>query len=71
MKIRPICRVEYELSAFETQQDKWDMMREHWDSEVRMLVPNVSDNDLQKYWEWDCDPVDAADHITGDYRLTD
>jgi hypothetical protein len=65
------CRATYERTAFETQQDKWDMQREHWDAEVRMLVPGVSDADLQKYWEWDIDPTDAADHITGDYKLVD
>jgi hypothetical protein len=63
------CRATEERLRHESREDKWDMLREHWDAEVRMLVPDVSENDLQKYWEWDICPTDAADHITGDYKL--
>jgi hypothetical protein len=65
------CRATEERLHHESREDRWDMQREHWDAEVRMLVPSVSEKDLQKYWEWDIDPTDAADHITGDYKLVD
>ena len=57
------CRNTESRLRHESRQDAQDIHREHWDSEVRMLVPDVSDDDLQKYWEWDISPTDAADHI--------
>ena len=61
MSIR--CRAAEELTAFESQQDYLEMKRERWDEAVRYLVADVTEATLDKYWEWDIEPDDAAFHI--------
>ena len=60
------CRVTEERLEFERLNDEMDYQREHWENEVRMMAPDASDEDLQKYWEQNLDPTDAADQITGE-----
>lgn len=57
------CNAAEELTAFESQQDHWEMKREIWDDAVREIVGKFDDETLNKYWEWDIDPDDAAFHI--------
>ena len=61
MSIR--CRATEELTAFESQQDFLEMKREIWEKAVRYLVADVTDETLDKYWEWDISPDDVAHYI--------
>ena len=62
------CAVAEELTAFERQQDCWDMKRERWEDAVRESVGEVDDEILDKYWEMDISADDAADHIAEDMK---
>ena len=57
------CRVAEELDAFERENDFWEMKREIWEKAVRYLVADVTDETLNRYWEQDINPDDAAFHI--------
>ena len=57
------CRAAEELTAFESQQDFLEMKRERWEEAVRYLVADVTDETLNRYWEQDINPDDAAHYI--------
>ena len=54
------CRAAEEISAFESQQDRWEMKREIWEGAVRELVADVDDATLDKYSVQGISPDDAA-----------
>ena len=57
------CNAAEELDAFESRQDFLDMKRERWETAVRELVADVTDETLERYWGWDINPDDAAAYI--------